>query len=85
MPLGSHVGPRYWQGDSWALSAQPWGSPADPQWEEVCGRGLHGATKEGWPEQLGLLLTHIPWDLRDRWTEGHGLRGLISMAAFLRE
>ena len=49
------------------------------------GRGLHGARKEGWPEQLGLLLTHIPWDLRDRWTEGHGLRGLISMAAFLRE
>lgn len=49
------------------------------------GCGPRQVTKQVWPGQRGLLLTNVPWDPEDGWTDGHSLRGRISMAAFLRE
>lgn len=51
---------------------------------KVCGTWLT-LNHQMWPGQLGLLVTNIPWNVEDRWTDDHNLRGRISMAAFLRE
>lgn len=70
MPLGSRLGPGYWQGDSWALSAKPWGSPADPQREEVCGAW------SAWSHKGGVArTTWAPADKHPLGPEGQMDRG----------